>query len=65
MSKYRVYAITMASKYVGDVEADSKEDAENKAWNMEDAYFPSLCHQCASKMDFECEIYEMQVEEIE
>lgn len=46
--KYHVYAKVVGTKYIGDYEADSEEQAEEMAGK--DAYV-SLCHQCSS----ECE----------
>lgn len=47
--KFSVYAIYTASQYLGEVEANSEEDAKEKAEDME--AFVSLCHECARKVD--------------
>jgi hypothetical protein len=43
--KYDVYAIATASKYLGEVEADSEADAQEKAWDLDISM--ALCHQCS------------------
>jgi len=50
MPEYRVYALVRGSKYLGTVEADSKEEAEKVAWNELD-HFVGLCHQCSKEID--------------
>lgn len=50
--KYRCYAIVTSSKYLGEVEADSEEEAKNEASEkFSDEMYISLCHQCASGID--------------
>lgn len=62
MKKYRVYAIASASKYVGEVEAETVEEAKEKAWEMESCQLDSLCWSCSDSLDLG-DIYELQVEE--
>lgn len=50
MKKYNVYAIVTGSKYLGQVEADSPEEAEEKGYGLPTASI-GFCHQC----DSECE----------
>ncbi|GGB41492.1 hypothetical protein GCM10011409_18770 [Lentibacillus populi] len=50
MPKYRAYAVIDATKYVGDFEAENKEEAEEMAWNSDD-YSVILCHQCSREFD--------------
>lgn len=38
------------TKYLGTVDADSEEDAKDKAWGLESADV-CLCHQCAGECD--------------
>ena len=47
--KYDVYAIYTASKYLGEVEAKDKSDAEDKAWKIEKGI--SLCYVCSRKVE--------------
>jgi hypothetical protein len=61
MTKYRVYGVVTGTKYIGEFEADSKEEAEQMAWDSEKGYI-SICHQCAREID-EPTITEMVVEE--
>jgi len=61
MPKFRVYAIYTASKFLGEVEAESAAEAENQGWEM-DTYI-SVCHQCANDFDLNGDPNEMQVEE--
>jgi len=46
--KYSVYALTKLSKYMGEVEADSQDEAEVKAEKFYDDFPGSVCHQCSS-----------------
>ncbi len=61
MPKYAVFIVATASKFVGEFEADSEEEARDMAEENGEAYF-SLCHQCAS-IDIG-DIERMVVEEI-
>ncbi|MNR93663.1 hypothetical protein D3C72_247210 [compost metagenome] len=63
MVKYRVYGSVKATKYIGVIEANSKEEAEEKAWRMDEAAV-SLCHQCSSEAE-DPEIDELVIEEVE
>lgn len=61
MKKYRVTGTVTASKYLGEFEANLKEEAEEMALNENGSV--SICHQC----DKECsdpEIQEAWAEEI-
>lgn len=63
MPKYRVHAVIDATKYLGEFEADSKEQAEELAWESDNQNV-TLCHRCA----YEVEVGDMVrvvVEEIE
>jgi hypothetical protein len=50
MKKYRVYATFTASKYLGEFEAETKEQAEEMA-SESDANYASLCHQCSNEVE--------------
>lgn len=63
MPKFRVYGIVKATKYIGEFEADTKEDAERMAWNSGEAYV-SLCHQCSDEAS-DPEVDELIVEDTE
>jgi hypothetical protein len=60
MARYRVYGTVTASKYLGEVEASSEEEAEKKAWAM-DVASVSVCHQCSRDVS-DPEISEITVE---
>lgn len=60
--KFNVYAIATASKYLGEVEANSISEAKDKAWDLENCYMESLCWHCASVVDIG-DVYEIQAEE--
>lgn len=60
--KYHVYEIATISRYVGEYEANSPKEAEEKASADGEATF-MLCHECARKYDAG-DVYEVQVEEI-
>lgn len=47
MKTYDIYAATVGTKYIGQVEAESKERALELAQDMDKAYV-SLCHQCST-----------------
>lgn len=49
MAKYSVTGKVVGSKYLGEVEADSLEQAFEKAEKLD--FYVSLCHQC----DDQCE----------
>ena len=54
MPKFRVSATVTGSKYIGEFEAATAEEAEQMAYDSGEASI-SLCHQCASECeDPEC-----------
>ena len=61
MTTWAVYGTVTGGKYLGEVEADSKEEAEEKA-NVLDTLSVSLCWQCASQVE-NAEITDIVVEE--
>lgn len=63
MPKYSVYAIVTGSKFLGEIEAESKEAAIQKGWDHPDCHI-SICHQCSREVEVG-DIYEIQVDEIE
>lgn len=70
MSKktYRIYGIATIGKYLGEVTAESKEEALDKA-ETDDAitanHHISICHHCSRQMQDTPEITELQAEEVE
>lgn len=50
MPKFRCYAAVTGSKYLGEFEAATKEEAEEMAAESDEAY-ASLCHQCARQIE--------------
>ena len=60
MARYRAYGVVYGGKYLGTVEADSKEEAINKAQELDSCYV-SICHQCADEID-DPQIDRVQVE---
>ncbi|GKV69839.1 hypothetical protein NCCP2716_27580 [Sporosarcina sp. NCCP-2716] len=64
MPKYSIYGVVIGTKYIGEFEADSKEEAEEMAWEHDNASV-SLCHHCAGKEIDEPEIDRLVVEESE
>ena len=60
MPKFRVYATTHASQYIGEYEADTQNEAETMAENDVDF---SLCHQC-SKVDIS-DMWEFEIDEVD
>lgn len=61
MPKYMIYAAITGSKYLGEVEAANKEEAEELGWALEEGCV-ILCHQCSSECE-DPEISEIIVEE--
>lgn len=51
MPKFRVYALYTGSRYLGEVEADDKEQAHDKALQMDSSV--CLCHQCAGELELD------------
>ena len=62
MPKWRVTGTVTGGKCLGEYEADTKEEAEQKA--LEEAGFVSLCHQCASQCE-DGEVSEPHAERVE
>ncbi|MFD2334653.1 hypothetical protein ACFSR7_35875 [Cohnella sp. GCM10020058] len=62
MPKYSVYGYIRTSKFIGEFEAATKEEAEQMAWDSDEAYV-SVCHHCARQVQ-DPEIISMDVEEI-
>ena len=58
--KFRVYGTVVGSKYLGIFEAESKEEAEEKALDTSSV---SLCHQCSEECE-DPEISKTHAEEI-
>lgn len=48
MAKFRVHGRVIGSVYMGEYEADTPEEAKQKA---DDAFSVSLCHQCSSSCE--------------
>ena len=63
--RYRVYGKVVAGKYLGEVEADSKEEAREKAIDeLAGEMFIGLCHQCARQAeDPEIDVDGLTIEE--
>lgn len=62
MAKFRVYGVIRATKYIGEFEAESKEQAEQMAWDSDEGYV-SVCHQCSREVE-DPEIERMEVEQV-
>jgi len=62
MAKYSVYGVINATKYIGEFEANSEEEAEEMAWDSETGFI-SICYHCSKEIE-EPTIYEMVVEEV-
>ena len=50
MAKYRIYGTVTASTFLGEVEANSKEEAEQKACEELDCNV-SLCWKCSREIN--------------
>jgi hypothetical protein len=53
--KWHLHAVVAGGKYLGEVEADTEQEAIDKGWELDSAGV-DLCHQCSS----ECEDGEIQ-----
>lgn len=54
MPKFRVSATVVGSKYIGEFEAETAEEAEVMAWQSGNAHV-SMCHECTDECeDPEC-----------
>ena len=63
MPKFLVYEVATASYFVGEYEADTKEDAEALADAEPQNDAPCLCHQCAGDLELG-EFYQYQTDAI-
>ncbi|MEJ6529603.1 hypothetical protein [Exiguobacterium sp. USCH10] len=61
MPKYMIHATVVASKYIGEYEAETEERAIEMAWK--DAHV-SICHQCSGEVD-EPQIDELHAEKVD
>ena len=61
MKRYNIYARVVGSKYIGTVDANSPEEAEEKAWKLDECHI-SLCNQCSSDCE-DPEIESLVIEE--
>jgi len=50
MKTYRVHGLVKGGKYLGEYEANSKEEAIEMALNSNEAHV-SMCHQCSDQCE--------------
>lgn len=50
MPKFRCFGTVAGSKYLGEVEAEDAEQAEQLAYDLASCYV-KLCHQCKSEVE--------------
>lgn len=62
MKKWQLYAIGTISKYLGEVEAETKEEAEVMGWEHDEVGF-SLCHHCSRSAGEVGDVEKIEVEE--
>lgn len=60
MAKWECYAAVVGTKYLGQVDAETEEEAKEKALEL-DTCFVSVCHQCSSEVG-DIDIDEITVE---
>jgi len=66
MPKFNIYGIATISKHLGTVEAATKEEAVDKAWDeLSDKTHISICHRCSHEMGDTPEISSLEAEEAE
>ena len=63
MPRWRVYGKVVGSKYLGEVEAETQKEAEEKGLNL-NSVFVSLCHRCSEQCE-DPEIHEVSTDRIE
>lgn len=63
MARFRIHGIVSGSKYLGEIEADNKEEAIEKGFEL-DACYVSMCHQCSREIE-DPEVREILAEKIE
>jgi len=56
--KYQCTGVVTGSKYLGEVKADSEEEAKEKAFALESAFIGGLCHECSKECE-DPEIHEI------
>jgi hypothetical protein len=65
MAKFNIYGIWTASKFIGEFEAETEEEAVEMAANSEENHV-CLCHQCANQVELdEYSAQEFQVEKVD
>lgn len=62
MPRFKVYGVVTGSKYLGEFEANSKEEAEELALQSNEAYV-SLCCECSDECE-DPEVTEVEAVEI-
>lgn len=62
MPKYRVYGVMSVTKYFGEIEAPTQNEAVEIAENSDENH-ASLCHQCSREL--ELDDYSFQKFEVE
>ena len=63
--KWAIYGTVTGGKYLGTIEAATKEEAEELAWDGKKVpLYVSFCHQCAGECE-NAEITEVMAEEEE
>tara|TARA_E500000305_G_C4028231_1_gene243093 strand:+ start:698 stop:901 length:204 start_codon:yes stop_codon:yes gene_type:complete len=63
MPKWIIYAVVSGSKFLGEVEAATKEEAIQKAWGLDSCY-ASVCHQCSRQIE-DAEVTDIHAEPLE
>jgi hypothetical protein len=49
--KYKAYAVVSGSRYLGEFEANSKEEADEMVRDTHEGEMISLCWQCSKEVD--------------
>lgn len=60
VKRYRAYGTVEGSKYLGEIEARSREEAMQKAWEL-DSVSVGLCHHCNRQCE-DAQVVEIYVE---
>lgn len=62
--KYRAYAVVSGSRYLGELEANSKEEAEEMVRDKHEGEAINLCWQCSKEVDDLTVTENIEIEEV-
>ena len=63
MKRFRLCATVTGSKYLGEVEAETIEEAIEKGYGLDECHV-SVCHQCSNEIE-DAEITDIHADDIQ